>query len=109
VKLEDQAAQKAVIHLEDKGQKFKVGVINIPTFYLDFDAYRQRDPNFRSTTKDVNRLITELTEEGVDGIVVDLRNNGGGSLYEATAVTDVFIDKGPVVQIGKDGGQKTSD
>lgn len=109
VKLEDQAAQKAVINLEDKGQKFKVGVINIPTFYLDFDAYRQRDPNYRSTTKDVNRLITELEDEGVDGIVVDLRNNGGGSLYEATAVTDLFIDKGPVVQIGKDGGQKTSD
>ncbi|MFT5421350.1 MAG: carboxyl-terminal processing protease [Candidatus Endobugula sp.] len=109
VKLEDQAAQKAVINLKDEGQNFKVGVINIPTFYLDFDAYRQRDPNYRSTTKDVHRLITELENEGVDGIVVDLRNNGGGSLYEATAVTDLFIDKGPVVQIGKDGGQKISD
>jgi carboxyl-terminal processing protease len=109
VKLEDQAAQKAVITLKDGQQSFKVGVINIPTFYLDFEAYRQRDPNYRSTTKDVNRLIAELEAEDVDGIVVDLRNNGGGSLYEATAVTDLFIDKGPVVQIGKDGAQKTSD
>lgn len=109
VKLEDQAAQKAVIDLEQDGQTFKVGVINIPTFYLDFEAYRKRDPNYRSTTKDVNRLISELEAENVDGIVVDLRNNGGGSLYEATAVTDLFIDKGPVVQIGKDGGRKISD
>jgi carboxyl-terminal processing protease len=93
----------------DGDKSYKVGVINIPAFYLDFEAYRKRDPNYRSTTKDVNRLLTELEEEGVDGVVVDLRNNGGGSLYEATAVTDLFIDKGPVVQIGKDGGKKTSD
>ncbi len=109
VKLEDQAAQKAVIDLPYEGQNFRVGVINIPTFYLDFDAYRKRDPNYRSTTKDVRRLINELSKENVDGIIVDLRNNGGGSLYEATAVTDLFIDKGPVVQIGKDGGKKTND
>lgn len=109
VKLEDQAAQKAVITLEDNGKQFKVGVINIPTFYLDFEAYRNRDKNYRSTTKDVSRLLSELEAEKVDGIIVDLRNNGGGSLYEATAVTDLFINKGPVVQIGKDGSKKQSD
>jgi carboxyl-terminal processing protease len=109
VNLEDQAAQKAIINIEENGQPFKVGIINIPTFYLDFEAYRKREPDFRSTTKDVNRLLSELAAEGVDGVVVDLRNNGGGSLYEATAVTDLFVDKGPVVQIGKDGGKKTSD
>jgi carboxyl-terminal processing protease len=109
VNLEDQAAQKAIITLKNEERTFKVGVINIPTFYLDFEAYRKRDPDFRSTTKDVNRLLSELEAEGVDGVIVDLRNNGGGSLYEATAVTDLFIDKGPVVQIGKDGGKKTSD
>lgn len=109
VKLEDQAAQKAIINIEDKGKTYKMGVINIPTFYLDFQAYRARDPNYRSTTKDVSRLITELEDENIDGIIVDLRNNGGGSLYEATAVTDLFIDKGPVVQIGKDGGKTKSD
>lgn len=108
VKLEDQAAQKAVITLTNQNKPFKVGVIDIPAFYLDFEAFRKRDPNYRSTTKDVNRLLNELQLEGVDGIVVDLRDNGGGSLYEATSVTDLFIDKGPVVQIGKDGGQKSS-
>ena len=109
VKLEDQAAQKAIINIEDNSKTYKMGVINIPTFYLDFQAYRARDPNYRSTTKDVSRLITELENENVDGIIVDLRNNGGGSLYEATAVTDLFIDKGPVVQIGKDDGKTKSD
>jgi carboxyl-terminal processing protease len=109
VKLEDQAAQKAIINIEENGQTFKMGVINIPTFYLDFEAYRNRDKNYRSTTKDVHRLLSELEAENVDGVIVDLRNNGGGSLYEATAVTDLFIDKGPVVQIGKDGGKKQSD
>ncbi len=108
VKLEDQAAQKAVITVDDNGKKLKLGIINIPTFYLDFEAYRKRDPNFRSTSKDVYRLLQELNAENVDGIVVDLRNNGGGSLLEATAVTDLFINRGPVVQIGKDGGRKQS-
>jgi len=110
VKLEDQAAQKAVITLTDsRHQKtIKLGIIDIPTFYLDFEALRKRDPNYRSTRKDVERLLIELEQENVDGIIVDLRNNGGGSLYEATSVTDLFIDKGPVVQIGKDGGRKTN-
>lgn len=108
VELEDQAAQKAVITLENNGKPFKVGIIDIPTFYLDFQAFRNRDPNYRSTTKDVNRLLGELEAEGVDGVIIDLRDNGGGSLYEATSVTDLFIDKGPVVQIGKDGAQKSS-
>jgi carboxyl-terminal processing protease len=110
VKLEDQAAQKAILNLSKDPQKpFKVGVINIPTFYLDFEAYVKRDPDFRSTSKDVRRLIDELSKEDVRGIIVDLRNNGGGSLYEATAVTDLFIDQGPVVQRGHDRGQKVSD
>ena len=108
VKLEDQAAQKAIITHNDKGKNYKIGVIDIPTFYLDFEALRNRDPNYRSTTKDVARLLSELEVENVDGIIIDLRNNGGGSLYEATAVTDLFIDKGPVVQIGKDGARKSN-
>ncbi|MEO0443947.1 MAG: carboxy terminal-processing peptidase, partial [Pseudomonadota bacterium] len=107
VKLEDQAAQKAVFILDNKGQNFKVGVINIPTFYIDFQAYRNGDPDARSTTRDVRRLISELEAEGVDGIVVDLRDNGGGSLQEATTVTDLFIDRGPVVQIGKGARSST--
>lgn len=101
VKLEDQAAQKAVFTVDRDGTPYKVGVINIPAFYLDFEAYRNRDPNFKSTTRDVLKLLKELEKEEVDGIVIDLRNNGGGSLQEATTLTDLFIDKGPVVQIGK--------
>jgi carboxyl-terminal processing protease len=101
VKLEDQAAQKAILTLKDRDQTFKIGVINIPAFYIDFQAYRDGDPNFRSTTRDVLRMLDELQAEGVDGIILDLRNNGGGSLQEATTLTDLFIDKGPVVQIGK--------
>ncbi|WGL17138.1 carboxy terminal-processing peptidase [Microbulbifer bruguierae] len=99
VKLEDQAAKKAVFEFSDGEQSYKVGVINLPTFYIDFEAYRRRDPNYKSTTRDVARLLDELQKEGVDGVVLDLRNNGGGSLQEATMLTDLFIDQGPVVQI----------
>lgn len=99
VKLEEQAAKKGVMNLSDGNRVYKIGVINIPTFYMDFEAYRNRDPGYRSTTKDVYRLLKELEEENIDGLVVDLRNNGGGSLQEATTLTDLFIDQGPVVQI----------
>lgn len=100
VKLEEQAAQKAVFELTDKNnQAYNIGVIDIPTFYMDFEAYRKRDPNYKSTTRDVFNLLGELTDENVDGIIIDLRNNGGGSLHEATNLTDLFIDQGPVVQI----------
>ncbi|WP_026286906.1 carboxy terminal-processing peptidase [Gilvimarinus chinensis] len=100
VKLEEQAARKAVFELSDETeQSYKIGVIDIPTFYMDFEAYRNRDPNYKSTTRDVFKLLGELAAENVDGIIVDLRNNGGGSLHEATQLTDLFIDQGPVVQI----------
>ncbi|MDO3383911.1 carboxy terminal-processing peptidase [Gilvimarinus algae] len=100
VKLEEQAAQKAVFELTDESENsYKIGVIDIPTFYMDFEAYRKRDPNYKSTTRDVFKLLGELAAENVDGIIVDLRNNGGGSLHEATSLTDLFIDQGPVVQI----------
>jgi len=99
VKLEDQAAQSAVMTLGEGDDIFKVGVIHVPTFYLDFEAYSNRDPNYRSSTRDVARLLDELKREKVDGIVLDLRNNGGGSLHEASMMTDLFIDQGPVVQI----------
>lgn len=99
VKLEDQAAQKAIFELSDGNRMYKIGVIDLPTFYMDFDAYARGDRNYKSTTRDVARLIEELQEAKVDGIVLDLRNNGGGSLNEAAALTDLFIDQGPVVQI----------
>jgi len=105
VKLEDKSAQSKILDIQMDGQAFKLGVIDIPAFYMDFEAYRARDPEFKSTTRDVYNLVEELTDAKVDGIVLDLRNNGGGSLYEATSLTDLFIDYGPVVQI-RDAQQK---
>jgi carboxyl-terminal processing protease len=74
-------------------------VIEIPAFYRDFQAEGSGDRNFRSTTRDVRQLIDDLVLKGVEGIVIDLRSNGGGSLAEATSLTGLFIDKGPVVQV----------
>jgi carboxyl-terminal processing protease len=105
VKLEDKSAQSIILEIDLNGEAFKLGVNDIPAFYMDFEAYRARDPKFKSTTRDVYNLVEELTEANVDGIVLDLRNNGGGSLYEATSLTDLFIDYGPVVQI-RDAEQK---
>ncbi len=99
VKLEEQAAQKALVELTDGEDIFKVGIIDLPSFYSDFEARRKGDPNYRSTTRDVDALLRELVAEGMDGLVLDLRNNGGGSLTEATSLTDLFVDYGPVVQI----------
>jgi carboxyl-terminal processing protease len=105
VKLEDKSAQSKILEFSIDKQSYKMGVIEIPAFYMDFEAYRARDPNYKSTTRDVFTLVKELESEGVDGIVLDLRNNGGGSLYEATSLTDLFIDYGPVVQI-RDADQR---
>ena len=99
VKLENKSAQSKILDVVHEGQTYKLGVIDIPAFYMDFEAYRARDPNYKSTTRDVYKLVEELKDADVEGIVVDLRSNGGGSLYEATSLTDLFIDYGPVVQI----------
>lgn len=105
VKLEEKSAQSSIINITNKGKNYKLGVIEIPTFYMDFEAYRKRDPNYKSTSRDVRKLLKDLKAQSVDGVVLDLRNNGGGSLYEATALTDLFIDYGPVVQI-RDANKK---
>jgi carboxyl-terminal processing protease len=100
VKLEEQAAQKEIIEFTDEdGQMHRVGVIDIPAFYIDFEAYRQGDKFYRSTTRDVKKLVDELVSDGVEGIVIDLRDNGGGSLQEANQLTGLFIEYGPTVQI----------
>lgn len=99
IKLEDLHASKSVINYKKDGKDLKLGVIVLPSFYMDFEAYQKRDPNYVSTTRDVARLIRELEAENVSGIVLDLRNNGGGSLAEAIALTGLFIKDGPVVQI----------
>jgi carboxyl-terminal processing protease len=106
VKLEEQAAKSEVIEVpRDDGTLVKVGVIDLPVFYLDFSGRALNTPDYRSSTRDVRKLIEELKEDGVEGIIVDLRNNGGGSLLEATTLTGLFIDKGPVVQVRNSSGR----
>jgi len=100
VKLEEQAAQKEIIEFTDEAdQTHRIGVIDIPAFYIDFNAYRNGDKNYRSTTRDVQKLIDELVAADVEGLVIDLRDNGGGSLQEANQLTGLFIEYGPTVQI----------
>ena len=105
VKLEEQAAKKSILNLKQDGKNYKLGVIEIPAFYLDFKAFRAGDPNYKSTTRDVKKLLTELQKEQVDGVIIDLRNNGGGSLQEATELTSLFIDKGPTVLVRNADGK----
>ncbi|VVO87028.1 Tail-specific protease [Pseudomonas fluorescens] len=105
VKLEDQAVKKSILNLKQDGKDYKLGVIEIPAFYLDFKAFRAGDPDYKSTTRDVKKLLTELQKEKVDGVVIDLRNNGGGSLQEATELTSLFIDKGPTVLVRNADGR----
>lgn len=99
IKLEDQQAKKQMINYQKDGKNMKLGVITLPSFYMDFEAYQKGDPNYNSTTRDVQRLIRELEREGMNGLVLDLRNNGGGSLAEAIDLTGIFIKDGPVVQV----------
>ena len=99
VKLEDQAARKKLLTLNRGGRDFRVGIVEIPTFYVDLNAAQQGESGYKSTTRDVRRLIGELKDEGIDALVVDLRNNGGGSLQEADSLTGLFIKSGPTVQV----------
>lgn len=97
IDLAQQAAKKSILDVGDGDSKRRIGVITLPTFYSDFEGERQGDRNARSATRDVERLLGELSKEKVDGVVLDLRHNGGGSLKEAIALTGLFIDTGPVV------------
>ena len=99
VKLEEQAARKEIITLSHPNPPLKIGIIEIPTFYLDFNAYNKGDQDYKSTTKDVQKLLFELKQESIDGLIVDLRDNGGGSLKEANDLTGLFLKSGPTVQI----------
>lgn len=100
VKLEEQSAQKRILELpRGDGDTIRLGVIDIPTFYIDFEAMRRGDENYKSTTRDVRNLLAELEDEDVEGVIVDLRSNGGGSLQEANELTGLFIEYGPTVQI----------
>jgi carboxyl-terminal processing protease len=105
VKLEEQAAKAEIIKVPRDGRVWSVGVIKVPSFYRDYRALSNGDKDYTSTTKDVRRLIKELEDQGIDGLIVDLRNNGGGHLTEATALSGLFIDNGPVVQLRNSNGR----
>ncbi|GAA6133548.1 carboxy terminal-processing peptidase [Oceaniserpentilla sp. 4NH20-0058] len=99
VKLEDRAAQSETIDVKRQNKDYKLGVIDIPAFYADFEAKNANDPNYRSTTRDVSRLIEDLKKDNIDGLIIDLRNNGGGSLAEVNNLVGLFIPQGPTVQV----------
>ena len=105
VKLEEQAAKSEVITIPRDGRDWSIGVIEVPSFYRDYRALSDGDKDYTSTTKDVKRLIDDLEQQGIDGLVIDLRNNGGGHLTEATALSGLFIDNGPVVQLRNANGR----
>ncbi|NNC76990.1 MAG: carboxy terminal-processing peptidase [Woeseiaceae bacterium] len=105
VKLEEQAAKSDIVTIPHEGREWRVGVIEVPSFYRDYRALSSGDKNYTSTTRDVKRLIGELQEQGIDGLVMDLRSNGGGHLTEATALSGLFIDNGPVVQLRNANGR----
>ncbi len=104
IKLEEQAARSEVIEIHDESKVFKIGVIDIPAFYIDFAAYQRGESDYRSTTRDVDNLIKQLKSEKIDALILDLRSNGGGSLTEATQLTGLFIDEGPIVQVRDSNG-----
>lgn len=104
VHLEDQVAKKEVINIMHENKPYKIGIIDVPQFYLDFEGAQKKEKGFSSTTADVRKILKELMEEKVDGVIVDLQFNGGGSLSEAIDLTGLFITDGPVVQVRNSDG-----
>ena len=104
VKLEDQAAKKKKVQIHKPNKSYNIGVIDLPAFYMDFDAFSKNQFNYKSSSKDVRNLLRELKEEQVDGVILDLRGNSGGSLYEAYSLAKLFIGKGSIVQVMESNG-----
>jgi carboxyl-terminal processing protease len=104
--LEERAAKSDTVDIIHDGLEYRLGVIDIPTFYIDLEGQRKGERDYKSTTRDVRRLIQELQSAGVEGIIIDLRRNGGGSLQEAIELTGLFIKEGPVVQVKNSAGRK---
>ncbi|HPC46415.1 MAG TPA: carboxy terminal-processing peptidase [Deltaproteobacteria bacterium] len=104
VRLEDQASSRDLVEIRRDGKTYRIGVIRVPTFYLDVKAMQNRQDNYKSSTRDVQRLLEELSGEGIHGVLVDLRDNGGGLLHEANTLTGLFIKTGPTVQVKSSDG-----
>jgi len=105
IELEEQAAKRSLLQIPTEHGELKIGVVTIPTFYLDFEGRSRGTADYRSTTRDVRKMLAELKNENIDGLLIDLRSNGGGSLSEATELTGLFIEEGPVVQVRDSKGE----
>ncbi|WP_330926098.1 carboxy terminal-processing peptidase [Candidatus Sororendozoicomonas aggregata] len=105
VKLEEQDASSKIIDVTSNGKTRKIGVITLPTFYVDFKAAQAGEKNYKSTTRDVKALLTDLKKQNIDGLIIDLRGNGGGSLQEANDLTGLFINEGPTVIVRDNRGR----
>ncbi len=105
IRLEEQAAQSELLEAKTDYGVFNIAVIDVPTFYTDFEGRERGIKDFRSTTRDVRKILANLAGEAIDGIIIDLRGNGGGSLAEATELTGLFINSGPVVQVRDSSGR----
>jgi len=104
VKLEEQAVKSRIVEIEQNMKISRIGIIDLPTFYIDFNAWRSRDPNFRSSSKDVEKILDEFNSLDVDGVIVDLRGNSGGSLFEANKLTGLFVASGATLQVKENTG-----
>ena len=104
VQLEQQAAKSKIISIDSESRNYKVGIIELPAFYIDFNAWRERDPNFRSSSRDVENILRSFNKDNVDAVLVDLRGNSGGSLYEANKLTGLFVASGATVQVKESSG-----
>lgn len=106
IQLKEQAAQSKQLTITRNGHDYRIGIIKIPAFYIDFEAAQMGREDYRSTTRDVRKLLDKLERQGIDGLVIDLRGNAGGSLQEATKTTGLFIEDGPVVQVRRRTGER---
>ena len=104
VQLEEQAAKSKIISIDSDSRNYRVGIIELPAFYIDFNAWRERDPNFRSSSRDVEDILKSFNKNNVDAVLVDLRGNSGGSLYEANKLTGLFVASGATVQVKESSG-----
>ena len=104
VQLEEQAAKSRIIDVNSELRNYRVGIIELPAFYIDFNAWRDRDPNFRSSSRDVEDILKSFNQDNVDAVLIDLRGNSGGSLYEANKLTGLFVASGATVQVKESSG-----
>ncbi len=104
VELEERAAKSKIYSLNKNGSEYKIGIIDLPSFYLDFEAWQARDPNYKSSSKDVKNILEDFKKQSVDAVLVDLRNNSGGALTEANKLTGLFTSAGATLQIKESNG-----